>query len=348
MTTLLVSVAMLVVAGLVVISAISTQLFWLQLIWVLIGAVVVLVFLRIDWRSLFNYEWLIWGFYVFVLILLVFVTLKGPLIRNTRSWIVIGPVTFQPIELMKIALILVYAHYFSRRHLAVARIKNILTSFVYFAIPGALAAIQPDLGSALVLFGIWFGFILVSGLPFKRVVATILILIVLSLFAWAYLFKDYHRERVLGFLYPEENALGINYSVIQSKIAIGSAGLFGKGYGQGSQTQLGFLTEPTNDFVLAALIEEWGVVAGLLIVGLFSYILWKILGVGFTAHHNFEKFICLGTVIVFSMQFLLNAGSTVGILPVVGVTFPFLSYGGSSILTDSILLAIVNAIARRS
>src|SRR3989344_9610043 len=123
--------------------------------------------------------------------------------------------------------------------------------------------------------------------------------------------------------------------------------MWGKGYHQGSQTQLGFLTEPANDFILAAFIEEWGILAGLLLIAVFLTLLWRILQVGLMANSNFEKFITLGTALVFGLHFLVNAGSTVGLFPVVGVPFPFLSYGGSNLLTSAFLLAIVNAIGRR-
>ena len=141
--------------------------------------------------------------------------------------------------------------------------------------------------------------------------------------------------------------LGANYSVIQSKVAIGSAGMWGKGYGQGSQTQLGFLPDPGNDFILAALIEEWGMAGGILVVGAFLALIIGILKIGSLAVRNFEKFICLGAAIVFGTQFFMNAGSALGLVPVVGIPFPFLSYGGSSILTSFFLIAIIAGIERK-
>jgi rod shape determining protein RodA len=142
--------------------------------------------------------------------------------------------------------------------------------------------------------------------------------------------------------------LGINYSVSQSKIAIGSAGLWGKGYGQGMQTQLGFLSEPSEDFIFAALIEEWGVIGGLVIVAAFLFLIFQILRIGSLADENFEKFVCLGAAMMFGVQFLLNTGSATGLLPVVGVTFPFVSYGGSSMIVDFFMLSIVNSIRKTS
>jgi rod shape determining protein RodA len=270
----------------------------------------------------------------------------GPVIRNARSWFVLGPFTIQPVEFMKVALIFLYASYFARRHLAVARWQNIIMSFLFFVVPAAIAVRLPDLGSSVIFFGIWFGFLLLSGLPLRRIVAAAVIFLLAGIFIWTFVFRDYHRARIVGFFFPQNNALTVNYSVTQSKIAIGSAGFWGKGFGQGTQTELGFLSEPSEDFIFAAFIEEWGIFGGLIVLAAFAFLIWKILAIGVVAEENFGKFICLGTAMMFGVQFFLNAGSTTGVLPVIGVTFPFLSYGGTSMLVDCFLLAVVNAIRR--
>jgi rod shape determining protein RodA len=347
MLSLFLPLGILLAAGLVAISSISLHLFWLQLIWIAAGVGIVVLFIFVDWHFILNYRWIIGGLYVLSVLLLIFVYVKGPVIRNIRSWIVVGPITFQPVELMKAALILVYASYFSRRHLSVARWKNIFTSFVFFAIPAALAIIEPELGAAVIFFGIWFGFLILSGLPPRRVAAALLVFVILGILMWTYVLRDYQRERVVGFFYPERNVLGINYSSAQSKIAIGSAGFWGKGYKQGTQTQLGFLTEAPSDFVLSAFIEEWGVAGGLVVLASFLWLIFKVLEIGAKSYRNFEKFICLGAAIVFGLQFILNSGSELALMPVVGVTFPFLSYGGSSLISNFFLLSIVNAIFRK-
>ncbi len=333
-------------AGLIVISSVSRDLFMLQLIWAAIGVGMFFALARIDWRSLISHRWIIWGAYALVSGLLLVTFVSAPTIRNVRSWLVLGPISVQPVELAKVTLILVYARYFSRRHLAVARWKHIATSFLIFAIPAGLTFLQPDLGSALILFGIWFGFLLASGLPRRRLVLALAVFAVAGLIGWNFFLEDYQKDRIRGVFYPTEDALTVNYSVIQSKIAIGSAGWWGKGYGQGTQTRLGFLPEPANDFVFAALVEEWGLMGGLFIAGIFLLLVLQILKVGTAAGQNFEKFICLGTAIMFLLHFSVNTGSALGIFPVVGVTFPFLSYGGSSLLTDFFLLAIIYAIAK--
>jgi len=348
MLNLLLPAGFILAAGLVTLSSISPHLFFLQSLWAAAGVCLVIFFIRFDWRTVFNYRWIGWTFYIGAALLLLTAYISAPVIRNTRSWLVIGSLNFQPVELAKIALIVVFARYFSRRHLAIAKWRTIISSFAIFALPAALTLLQPDLGSASILFGIWFGFLLVSGLPRRRVLLALGAFCVAGLLAWNFALKDYQRARITGVFFPESHALTVNYSVIQAKIAIGSAGIWGKGYHQGSQTQLGFLTEPSNDFILAAFIEEWGIIAGILLIGAFLALEWRILRIGLLANSNFEKFIALGVALVFGLHFLVNAGSTVGLFPVVGVPFPFLSYGGSNLLTSFFLLAIMNAIGRRA
>ena len=348
MLALFLPVGILIAIGLLVLSALSFHFFVLQMIWMTIGAALVVVSLIIDVRSIFNSRWLVWGLYGLALALMLLALLTAPVIRNTRSWLVVGPISVQPVELMKVALILLYANYFSRRHLAIARWKNIFTSFFFFILPAAISVKFPDLGSALIFFSIWFGFLLLLGLPWRRTVVAMTAILLTAGLIWTYALKPYHRQRILGFLYPEQNALGINYSVSQSKIAIGSAGLWGKGYGQGMQTQLGFLSEPSEDFIFAAIIEEWGMVGGFVVVAAFLFLIFQILKIGSLADENFEKFVCLGAAMMFGVQFLLNTGSTTGLTPVVGVTFPFLSYGGSSMVANFLVLSIVNSIRKTS
>ena len=200
----------------------------------------------------------------------------------------------------------------------------------------------------LVLLGVWIGFLLVSGIRWRHLVVGLGLFLLFTALSWNFLLKDYQKERIIGFLEPAYDPLGINYSVIQSKIAIGSGGLLGKGFRQGTQTQLGFLTEPTTDFIFAALIEEWGLVGGFLALALFLLIVFRIVKIGLGAENNFSKLLSLGTVILFLLEFSLNVGSNIGFSPVVGVTFPFLSYGGSSLLTKAMLIGIIQSIEARS
>ncbi len=337
----------LVGMGIIMLSTLSFHSFLFQIVWAVLAAGIVVLFMRVDARSVFNSRWVVWGIYGFATLLMLVALVASPLVRNTHSWIVIGPFTLQPVEFMKVALILLFASYFSRRHLAIARWKNILTSFVFFVIPAVIAIKLPDLSSAIIFFCVWFGFLVLLGLPMRRMLVALGVLGLAGILSWNFALKGYQRARIAGFLAPHENVLGINYSVIQSKIAIGSSGWFGKGYGQGTQTQLGFLSEPTEDFMFAAIIEEWGLIGALAICIAFFALEFQILRIGMLADENFEKFVCMGTAIMFAAQFILNAGSATGLTPVVGVTFPFLSYGGSSLLADGFMLAVINSVRKR-
>jgi rod shape determining protein RodA len=348
MLALFIPVGILLAASLLILSALSFHFFMFQIIWIVVGVGLVAASFFVDVRAIFSARWVVWGLYALAFVLMALALLASPVIRNTHSWLVLGPFNLQPVELMKVALILLYANYFSRRHMAIARWKNIFTSFLFFVIPAAISVKLPDLGSAVIFFGIWFGFLLLLGLPWRRVVLAIAVILLTAGLTWTYVLKPYHRARIVGFLYPNQNALGINYSVTQSKIAIGSAGFWGQGYGQGTQSQLGFLSEPTEDFIFAAFIEEWGVFGGIAIVAAFLLLIFQILRIGLLADENFEKFICLGVAIMLGVQFLLNTGSTTGLLPVIGVTFPFFSYGGSSMMANFFVLSLVNSIRKRS
>lgn len=348
MLALFIPVGILLAASLIVLSAISFHFFVFQAVWIALGVGLIVASFFVDVRTIFSAQWVAWGIYALALALMVFALVASPLVRNTHSWIVLGPVSIQPVELMKVALVLVYASYFSKRHLAIARWKNIFTSFLFFVVPAAIAVKYPDLGSAVIFFAIWFGFLLLLGLPWRRVAVALVVLAIAGGFVWIYVLKPYHRARIIGFLDPNANALGINYSAIQSKIAIGSGGFWGQGYGQGTETQLGFLSEPSEDFIFAALIEEWGIVGGVVVVAAFLFLVFQVLRIGLLADENFEKFVCVGAAMMLGVQFLLNTGSTTGLTPVIGVTFPFLSYGGSSLLANFFMLAMVNSIRKRS
>jgi rod shape determining protein RodA len=344
----LIPIGLILILGLIEILSISFSLFKFQLIWIFLGIIILILISKINWVGFFNYPWIVWSFYFFIILLLAVTLFFGPVIRGTKGWIVLGGLRFQPVELAKVALILIYASYFSRKHILVASWKTVLESFILFAIPGSLVALQPDLGSLLILFGIWFGFLIISGLPPKKIIATFIIFIILGLIGWQYFLKDYQKQRILGVFFPEKNALTINYSVIQSKIAISAGGFWGKGFRGGTQTQLGFLTEPATDFIFAALIEEWGLIAGFVVIFAFLIFIINLLKLGARANLNIFKFICLGIATVFIIHFFINTGSVLGIFPVVGVSFPFLSYGGSNLLINFIFLGMISYIFKNN
>lgn len=334
----------LVAAGLLSLASSSPQFFYRQLIWFGMGLVLIFGGGMVNWRWFIDKGWFRYGFYFFSVLLLVFVLLQPHTIRGTKSWIFIGGFQFEPAEIAKIAVILVLAGFFSRRHVQAWLGKNIFISLGYTMLPTALIALQPDLGSAFIVVMIWVSFLLLSGIHLKRFFLMMLVAVFVAVLMWLFFLEPYQKERILGFMSPDTDPLGRNYNVIQSKIAMGSAGFWGKGFGSGTQVQLKFLPEAQTDFIFAAFVEEWGVLGGVLVLSAFIVLITRIAALGLKARGNDMKFVVLGGCVVFLTHFLVNMGSSLGFLPVAGITFPFLSYGGSSLLTLSLLLGIIQHI----
>lgn len=337
----------LILASLVTLFSVDLDLFYKQLIWVSASIALMAFLSTLNLKSFFSYRWAVLGFYLAVLVLLVMVFFFAPRIANIRSWLVIGGFQFQPSEFMKLALIILFSSFFALKHIAIRRFGIIFASFIYFFIPAALVLAQPDLGTAIILSGIWFGYLLISEIPFRYVAMLFLLLAVIAGFAWNFGLQGYQKERIIALFNPEYDPLGVNYNVIQSKIAIGSAGLFGKGFQQGTEVQLGYLPNAGTDFAFSAFTEEWGILGGLVIISVFAFLSFRILILGMQSDNNFSKFVCLGGVIMLLMHFIVNLGSVLGLFPVVGVSFPLLSYGGSNLLTVMALLGIIQNIAKR-
>ncbi|MFH1188627.1 MAG: rod shape-determining protein RodA [bacterium] len=335
------SAAVLLGAGLLVLASSNQSLFYKQLVWIALAISIFCSLSFVNIRSLLRYRWIILGMYLVTLLIVVLTTFFAPIVAGTRSWLVLGPIHIQPSEFMKIALILLLAKFFSRRHVTIAHWSTIIVSAVYAAIPGALILIQPDLGTALVIFGIWFGYLLVSELPLKRVVVFAVIFLIIGLIGWYNIMEPYQKERIKALFNPNYDPLGVNYSVIQSRIAIGSGGFLGKGFGQGTQLQLGFLPESQTDFIFSAFVEEWGFLGGCIVIGAFVLFIHRILSHGLKNSDNIIRLVCLGTAIMLIIHFVINLGSVLGLLPVIGVSLPLMSYGGSNLLTVAILIGII-------
>jgi len=341
------AIGILISAGMLSLLSSSPDFFSKQVVWIVMSAAAAGMLLFVDLRSFLASRWYVGGLYMLTIGLLVITLLFAPQIKGNRAWLALGPFQFQPSEFAKVVLVIVLAHYFSKRHVGIARWKTIGGSFAYAALPAALVAVQPDLGSALILGIIWFGFVLASGIPLRRLAVAAIVFGIAFVLMWSYVLRDYQKARVRALFEPEQDPLGVNYSVIQSKIAIGSGGWFGKGFRQGTQVQLGFLPEAHNDFIFAAIAEEGGLIAVTLITGTFLWMFARILTMGVRASGNFFKFASLGAVAFFLGQFVLHVGSNVGFLPVVGTTLPFISYGGSSIMAGMIMVGILQSVYAR-
>lgn len=273
--------------------------------------------------------------------LLVLVIIIGSQIKGAQSWFSLGFASFQPADFAKIALIFLLAKYLAKRHIEIAHIRHILVSGVYAAIPVLLVLLQPDLGSALVLSGIWFCIVLVSGISKKHLALVIGGGIVAFIFAWLFVFAPYQKDRIKTFVDPLSDIRGSGYNVYQSQIAIGSGGLTGKGVGFGTQSRLEFLPEHQTDFIFAAFAEEWGFVGVFIILLLFGVLIWRLLFIALKSASNFELFVVLGIIFLFLIHIVVNIGMNLGIMPVTGIPLPFMSYGGSHLITEWLGLGII-------
>lgn len=338
----------LAIASLVTLYGMQGNFFSRQLVWYAIAFPLIILGSRINWKWLVGREWFRHGIYWLSVLALVATYFQPHTVRGTKSWIVFGSFQFETSELAKIALIVMFAGFFARRHIEAWVGKNIFLSFLYTLIPTALVAIQPDLGTAAILLLIWMGFLLISGVHMKRLIIGGIIAILLASLMWFSFLEPYQKDRITGFLFSERDPLGTNYNVIQSKVAIGSSGFWGKGFQAGTQTRLGFLPEAQTDFIFAAFIEEWGIVGAFLILLTFILLMYRITRIGIQAQDNYSKFVSVGSALMFVAHFFINVGSNLGITPVTGITFPFFSYGGSSILTYALLMSILEHIKLES
>jgi rod shape determining protein RodA len=242
---------------------------------------------------------------------------------------------------MKLILILVLAKYFSRRHVEIANVKHIVISGVYALIPFLLVLLQPDFGSAIILFAIWFGMTIVSGISKKHLFLVLGGGALAFILLWSFVFAPYQKARIMTFLNPLTDIRGAGYNAYQSTIAVGSGEVFGKGIGYGTQSRLKFLPEYQTDFIFASFAEEWGFIGVILLLLCFGVVIWRVLVVAMTGATNFETLYALGLAIFFMTQFIIHVGMNIGLLPVTGQTLPFVSYGGSHLVTEFAGLGIL-------
>ena len=308
----------------------GTPLYIKQLYWLAVGLALMLLTLFYDYRHL---EKLGYPAYLLSLLLLVGVMVAGKMVSGSRRWLPLGPFAFQPAELTKIAIILVLATYFNRRpRLEKMRFKDLLLPGILVLVPVGLIIKQPDLGSGILVTLVAASMILFVGVHWRALAALALTLVVSSPMIWGFL-KDYQKQRVLTFLNPDQDPLGAGYHIIQSMIAVGSGQFWGKGFLQGTQSQLYFLPEQHTDFVFSVFAEEWGFVGSVVLLLLFTGVaLWG-LQVARDCKERFGQLLALGVTALIFWQIFINLCMVTGFLPVVGIPLPLFSYGGSSLIT---------------
>lgn len=316
-----------------------------QLIWIALSLIVFFAFSFVDFRFL-RRGGILLSLFVLVVSPLILLVFFGEAVRGAQSWLTVGGVYLQPADFMKILLILILAKYFSRRHIEIAHIRHILISGIYAFIPFVLIFLQPDFGSAVIIFVLWLGVIVVSGVSKKHLLFVFGVAIVSFTLIWTFGFTENQKARIVTFIHPLADIQGAGYNAFQSTIAVGSGELFGRGIGYGTQSRLAFLPEYQTDFIFAAFAEEWGFVGSLLLFALFGVVIWRIVANAYLGSTNFETLFGLGLAILFLSQIVVHVGMNIGLLPVTGLTLPLVSYGGSHLLTEFMGLGILMGMRR--
>lgn len=339
----------LLIFGLVTMSSFTSEsyFFYRQVTWILLSLAIFFGFSLVDWRFLRRSGILVGG-YLFLVGLLLLLFVIGTVTKGAQSWLSLGGFSLQPADFMKLVLVLMLAKYFSKRHIEIANIRHIIVSGVYAFFPFVAIMLQPDFGSALIIFMIWLGMILVSGVSRKHLAWLGLAAIIFSVGAWMFVLQDYQKARIMTFIHPLADVRGSGYNAFQSTIAVGSGQLTGKGVGYGTQSRLKFLPEYQTDFIFAAFAEEWGFFGVLIFFFLFGLIIWRILATAMKGATNFEILFGLGIAVMFMAHLIVHVGMNIGILPVTGLPLPFLSYGGSHLLAEFMGLGILMGMRRYS
>ena len=345
------SVFFLATIGLVSLWSLSIEtytLFYKQLLWLVLGLIFFGIVSFFDYRVFKNYGGTILGLYFISVLSLILLIILGIKTRGVTGWFQLWGVAVQPVEFVKIILIVLLAKYFSKRHVEIYQIRHIIISGLYVLLPTALVLLQPDLGSAMILIILWIAITLFSGIKIKHFLSILVIFSLLGVLNWTTILKPYQKERIISFVNPYADPKGAGYNIIQSLIAVGSGGVAGKGIGQGPQSHLLFLPEAETDFIFAAFAEEWGFLGNLLLISLFLILLLRMLKIGSKAENNFAKLFILGFATLIFSQLLVHIGVNTGLLPITGITLPFISYGGSSLITLMIGMGVVQSIKNYS
>jgi rod shape determining protein RodA len=316
-----------------------------QIIFFSIGILTMLIFSFFDWRYFREDPYLILILYFLSLLSLIGLFFFAPEIRGTKSWYRVGGLSLDPIEFVKIILVVLLAKYFSSRHIEIYRIRHILLSGFYITLPAVLIFLQPNLGSVLILICLWVGVLFVSGIKIRHFLILVLLGAVIFTVSWATILKDYQKERILSFVQPQlSDPLKIGWNQRQSKIAVGSGGFFGQGVFKGSQTQYGFLPEPQTDFVFSVIAEETGLAGVSVLFLLFLILIWRIMKIAFSATSNFPRLFAVGFSALLISQIFINIGMNIGLLPIIGIPLPLVSYGGSGLILTFLALGILQNI----
>jgi len=316
-----------------------------QIFWVILGLALFLIMSNFNYRRLWDLTFFLYALALFLLIL---VFVLGIIRLGAQRWLRLGWFNFQPSELTKLVMVIFLARYFSRQSVDSFSMlvnnsgisRSLILPFIFTAIPMVLIMEQPDLGSAATILFILIAMLYLCGVRLRYIIITLLVGILSLPILWHFL-RDYQKERLTVFLNPNIDPLGAGYTIIQAKIAIGSGGLFGKGWLSGTQSQLHFLPESHTDFIFATFAEEWGFLGSVALLLLYYFLIRQGIAISQRTSDHFGKSLALGISVMLGIQIFINIAMNMGLAPVVGLPLPLMSYGGSSILVTFISLGIL-------
>ena len=339
----LISALLLSLIGLATVRSASSELagdyMTRQMTWLALGCGVLLfIFLAFDYHALVDSAP---AFYAIGLVLLVVVLFVGETRGGAKSWLVLGPLSGQPSELVKLATALMLCRALSGIQRPYLSLKDIATAVVLAAAPMLLVALERDLGGAVMYAPMLVALLLVAGVERRQLIAAALLALVLGAGLWQFAMHDYQKTRILSFLSPEADPLGAGYQVRQSKIAVGSGQWLGRGYGQGTQSQLRFLPERHTDFIMAVLAEEWGFLGVLVVLGLYGFYVYSAALIALRSRDRTGILLVVSLLAILTFHTLYNTAMVVGLLPITGIPLPFLSYGGSFMLINFIATGLI-------
>lgn len=316
-----------------------------QIIWISLGIILFFILSNVDFHFLRQTKVVV-AIYVVAVVFLALLFVIGSAFNGARGWFNAGWFAIQPVDVAEFAIIVVLAKYFSRRHVEIAHFRHLIVSGFYALVIFVLVFLQPDFGEAIIVAAVWMGMVLLAGIPLRQLFVLAAIGIAAISFLWVFAFHPYQKSRIVAFLHPLENVSGIGYNAFQSTVAVGSGGVLGKGIGYGTQSRLQFLPEHQTDFIFASFAEEWGLIGTIILLGVFATLIFRLVANAEQGATNFETLFALGVATLFVTHAAIHAGMNVGLLPVTGVPFPFMSYGGSQIVTGYAMLGMVNAMRR--
>jgi rod shape determining protein RodA len=316
-----------------------------QIIFIIVGIILLFILAGFDYHNLRSYSKY---FYISGLILLMGVLIFGQTNRGTKGWYNLAGFNLQPVEFIKFVLILFLAKYFSSVSLKVKQLKHLVISGGGTLIFIALVLMQPDLGSAFVLFLLWLAMVIIVGFDKKYFLVIFLAIAVIFTASWYFIFQDYQKQRISTFFNPSASPMNQGYNVTQAIIAVGAGQLAGRGLGFGSQSQLKFLPEAQTDFIFAVVAEELGFIGVLLILLFFGIFFYRCLYHLKRVNNDFGTFFILGSVSLIFIEMFINIGMNLGAMPIIGISLPLLSYGGSGLISSLMIVGVMESIIIRS